>query len=58
MSNDYQMVQALGTVSKDLNHLAFTLLRIFRQEKNEINLVKEIAVREIQYDGQYLVSFL
>ncbi|XP_057308310.1 ras GTPase-activating protein 1-like [Hydractinia symbiolongicarpus] len=47
LSRDYHMVQYLGEVSKDLNSLAYTLLRIFRKDNNELNLIKTITTREL-----------
>eukprot|EP00111_Clytia_hemisphaerica_P003207 TCONS_00009136-protein len=51
LSRDYAFVQSLGEVSKDLNSLAFTLLKIFRQssqdEHEEIQLIKTITSREL-----------
>ena len=43
LDKDCQMVLSLGEVSKNLNSLAYTLLRIFRQHGNEISLIVSIA---------------
>ena len=55
LSRDYAFVQSLGEVSKDLNSLAFTLLKIFRQssqeEHEEIQLIKTITSRELNNRG-------
>lgn len=52
LSKDYMLVQSLGEVSKDLNSLAHTLLKIFKQgtkpeDNEEILLIKTIASREM-----------
>lgn len=47
LDKGYQMVLALGEVSKDLTSLAYTLLRIFRQHGNEVSLIVSIANREL-----------
>ena len=45
------MVQSLGEVSKDLNILAYTLLRIFRHSNSELQLIKTIIIRELKDKG-------
>ncbi|XP_065672568.1 ras GTPase-activating protein 1 isoform X3 [Hydra vulgaris] len=47
LNKDYQIIQSLGEVCKDLNSLAYTLLRIFRQDNSEINLIQTIATKEM-----------
>ena len=55
LSKDYTFVQSLGEISKDLNSLAFTLLKIFRQaskeDHEEIQLIKTITSRELNNRG-------
>lgn len=48
-------VQSLGETSKDLNSLAYTLLRIFRQANQEIELIKTITSRELNNRGRNLL---
>jgi len=47
LRKDYLLVQSLGEVSKDLNMLAHTLLRIFRQNSSELHLIQTITLREL-----------
>ena len=59
LSKDYMLVQSLGEVSKDLNALAYTLLKIFRQgtkqeDHEEIQLIKTITSRELNNRGIFL----
>lgn len=51
LDKDYQVVRSLGEVLKprDLISLAYTLLRIFRQNGDEINMIISIATRELNY---------
>ena len=58
LNKDYQIVQSLGEVCKDLNSLAYTLLRIFRQDNNELNLIQTIAIKEMNQLGIESFFFL
>lgn len=45
------MVAVLAEVSKDYAALAHSLLRIFRQEKKELLLIKTMAAKEMEHEG-------
>ena len=49
--NNLQMVAVLAEVSKDYAALAHSLLRIFRQEKKELLLIKTMAAKEMEHEG-------
>ena len=46
------MISVLGDVSRDLAALATSLLRIFRQERKEIVLIKTVATKEMEQEGE------
>ena len=49
------MLSVLADVSRDLPALATSLLRIFRQEKKEIVLIKTVATKEMEQEGEAVV---
>ena len=53
LTTNYQMIFVLADVCKDLPALANILLRIFRQEKKEIPLIRTIVSKEIEFEGMY-----
>ena len=50
--SNIQMISILGDVSRDLAALANSLLRIFRQERKEIVLIKTVATKEMEQEGK------
>ena len=46
------MLSVLADVSRDLAALATSLLRIFRQEKKELVLIKTVATKEMEQEGK------
>ena len=49
------MISVLADVSRDLAALATSLLRIFRQEKKELVLIKTVATKEMEQEGEAVV---
>ena len=45
------MISVLADVSRDLAALATSLLRIFRQERKELLLIKTVSAREMEHEG-------
>lgn len=48
--SNFQMLSVLADVSRDLAALATSLLRIFRQEKKELVLIKTVATKEMEQE--------